>query len=70
MESPIDRVVDYMRAAERLDEESMRQRHAAKVLLQGMSSLERAAVAGRLGGDWTAEALGWLADGGRHDRRR
>jgi hypothetical protein len=30
----------------------------------------REAVARRLGGDWTAEALGWLADGGRHDRRR
>jgi hypothetical protein len=62
-------VVELLDGARELDRRIDALRQTAAMLLREMSSLEREAVAGRLVGGWTAEALGWLADGGRHDRR-
>ncbi|MVF20565.1 hypothetical protein EVC37_02980 [Methylocaldum sp. BRCS4] len=68
--SRVEVVVELLDGARELDRRIDALRQTAAMLLREMSALEREAVARRRGGDWTAEALGWLADGGRHARRR
>jgi hypothetical protein len=67
--SRVEVVAELIDGARELDRRIDALRQTAAMLLREMSPIEVEAVARRLGGGWTAEALGWLADGGRRDRR-